>query len=603
MEPIRLTHTFYIRSLVGVLIAGLILSSADLHAQIWKKVLPGSEDNSGSNQVNPLPVEEEQLQAWIKEDCKQLASSKMKGRVMGSQEIQQAGMYIGKTMNQFGVAPYARNFVHTFWYVTGKDFTPETRFVIGRNYIFIPEEAFPAPYSATGEVQNYILPDSREMEQPWIVPLYESAQQANNPDFDWINATYKRAVKAEKRGAAAVIFYDAYGSKYMPKYTRVSSLPELSIPVIIVQHKAYEEKIKNIRVLTNLYLNIKFKNEYAKAANIVGIIDNGAEKNVVICAHYDGPVPTSEKTAGMAADDNASGVAAMMSLGHLLIKSEAKKYNYLLVALSGGASGQLGSEALLKDKTFDTQNIAYVINLDRIGRIDGNRNIFVSGVTSSTAWIPFFRKKRAGLQYQFDSDDIQPSDQVPFLKKNIPALSFSTSVEEVNPQQDNFQHLNMSGIKRVVTLAYQLVLSMNDLGHSPVFAKAKRKDEILKLLEPRTAVATRPSSRSQPAVSGTPSSRSPRTVRGNTSGNIAAVGIVCDTAYDGFGVRILDISKQHPAERAGLQAGDIIMQIGSKKINNLADYTTALGDLKPGKKLSVRVKRGVTVQDFTLVNL
>lgn len=152
-------------------------------------------------------------------------------------------------------------------------------------------------------------------------------------------------------------------------------------------------------------------------------------------------------------------------------------------------------------------------------------------------------------------------------------------------------------------MAYQLVLSMNDLGHSPVFAKAKRKDEILKLLEPRTAVATRPSSRSQPAVSGTPSSRSPRTVRGNTSGNTAAVGIVCDTAYDGFGVRILDISKQHPAERAGLQAGDIIMQIGSKKINNLADYTTALGDLKPGKKLSVRVKRGVTVQDFTLVNL
>jgi C-terminal processing protease CtpA/Prc len=88
-----------------------------------------------------------------------------------------------------------------------------------------------------------------------------------------------------------------------------------------------------------------------------------------------------------------------------------------------------------------------------------------------------------------------------------------------------------------------------------------------------------------------------------TSDQKTSVGIVCDSAYNGFGVRVLTIVKQQPADKAGIEAGDIIMQMGQQKINALKDYDAVLKNLKRGGKLVIKVKRGVTVQNFTLVNL
>lgn len=592
--------------------------------QIWKKVLPKldfiSSNAPAGNTGATLPITPEVLQSDIQADCSKLSGRQMDGRVMGSKGAELAGMYIGKTINSFGVAPFAGNFVHTFWHITGKELTPETRLTVGRNYIFIPEEAFPVPYSATGEVSSYIMPDSREFEQPWIIPLYQDAAEANNPAFDWIKATYKRAKNAEARGASAVLFYDNYGSAYAPKYSTQSNYTDLKIPVLIVHHKAYEEKLKPITVMTSFVLSIKVKNTYAKAANIVGYINNGAPANVLICAHYDGhPVDESTGQVGGGANDNASGVAAMMSLARLLKNSGLKKYNYIFAALSGGAEGQLGAKALLEDKRFQKNTVAYVLNFDRVGNLNTeHKDVFVNGLTSSAVWLNFFSKGSSVMTFDLENPAVTVSDYRPFIDAGIPALSFSTTKEELTDRsKDLLPGVSTAGIRNIVVFAYQMMSALNEQSR-PVIASQSVSELIEQQIKagPQRVVAVNnshsnnnknskagsvPVGPKKPVTTSTQTSM-PMPLKG-TEYIIHPVGIVYDTAYNGYGVRILEVKKQEPADKAGLLAGDIIMQIGATKINNVHDYIAAINAMKLGKKMQVKVKRGVTVQDFTLLYL
>lgn len=575
------------------------------HGQIWKKLIPFSETSKETASVIKLPITEEQLQLFVNEDMKSLSSQKMDSRLMGTKGAEAAGMYIGKTLNSFGVSPFARNFVHTFWFVSGKDFTPETRFTVGRNYIFIPEEAFPAPYSASGELRNYVLPDTRELGQPWIVPLYENAAEANNPKFDWISESYKRAQMAVKRGASAVIFYDAIGGKYAPVYERNSKFEAMDIPVVIVKNKAYAERFKNLNTLTPLYLNIKFKKDYSKAANIIGYIDNNANEDVLILAHYDGAAAADQSPFSAEEFNNSSGVAAMISLARLLVKGEAKKYNYIFAALSDGVSAQLGAAALIEDKSFDKSKLAYVLNFVNVGLGNPTQQLYVNGITSSQAWVPFFADPVKGMEFKFEDDGVAAADNVPFLKEKIPALSFTSNIPgEVFPNNDapGFPVRSSGNIVDVVTLAYRLIVTMNGQGR-PLFAGANQKEEILDRLTHlnQPPVVSEPKSQLNQARSAITTPVVSRASYAPT--RKIEVGIVCDSSYQGFGVKIYDILKQKPAERAGLKPGDIILQMGTRKITTAADYAEVLNKLRPGAKMVVKVKRGVTVQNFTITAL
>ena len=46
-----------------------------------------------------------------------------------------------------------------------------------------------------------------------------------------------------------------------------------------------------------------------------------------------------------------------------------------------------------------------------------------------------------------------------------------------------------------------------------------------------------------------------------------------------------------PAEKAGLQGGDVLVKFGAKEIRNIYDYTYALAERKPGEAVTLVVKR------------
>lgn len=539
-------------------------------AQIWKKILPDKESKAQQAQDEDAQAVIKQLKA----DIVYLASDQLEGRRTGTKGEALAGMYIERRMGEIGLQPFGRSYRRPFKFEWGKELTPELRFSINNRYISVPEDAFPASFSAAGRDENYVLPESREANSPWIIPLYETSADASNPHFDWEKETFDRAKAAVERGATSVLFYDEYGSKYFPSYTKRSDYESLTVPVMLVGKKAYDQHIKEMKVMQPLMVNITFRKEYRDGTNIVGYIDNNAPQTVVVGAHYDhlgygedGSSRMTEKGKAVhnGADDNASGVGALLAVAAKVKQSPSlKKYNYIFIAFSAEELGLLGSKAFVKEKDFDAKRAAYMINMDMVGRLGQDRKLTVGGVGTSPSWPVVIGAVGNNFKITKDSSGIGPSDHTSFYNEGIPVLFFFTGTHtDYHKPGDDAMKINYPGTKDVVNYVYGIIASM-DKQPSPLFTKTRN------------------------------------TMAGRTSFKVT-LGIMPDYSYQDGGIRIDGVIDGKAASRAGLQQGDVILQMGTIKVNGMQSYMEALGAFNPGDKTTVKVKRGPTVQEFPVV--
>src|SRR5207244_867897 len=79
---------------------------------------------------------------------------------------------------------------------------------------------------------------------------------------------------------------------------------------------------------------------------------------------------------------------------------------------------------------------------------------------------------------------------------------------------------------------------------------------------------------------------------GGGSGYGPAFGSIPDFNEPPKGVRFADVRDGTPAAKAGLRAGDIMIEFDGKEIGNLYDFTYALRSQKPGDSVLVKVIRG-----------
>ena len=67
---------------------------------------------------------------------------------------------------------------------------------------------------------------------------------------------------------------------------------------------------------------------------------------------------------------------------------------------------------------------------------------------------------------------------------------------------------------------------------------------------------------------------------GTTTRFSVTMGIMPDYSYSGNGVRVDGISDGRPAKKAGIQTGDIILQLGEYPTQSVEQYMQALGKFK-----------------------
>ena len=65
-------------------------------------------------------------------------------------------------------------------------------------------------------------------------------------------------------------------------------------------------------------------------------------------------------------------------------------------------------------------------------------------------------------------------------------------------------------------------------------------------------------------------------------------------------MRLADVRPGGPAEKAGLRAGDVIVEFAGRKVVNIQDYQDALVGAKPGQPVEVAVERGGEKLTFTI---
>jgi predicted metalloprotease with PDZ domain len=69
------------------------------------------------------------------------------------------------------------------------------------------------------------------------------------------------------------------------------------------------------------------------------------------------------------------------------------------------------------------------------------------------------------------------------------------------------------------------------------------------------------------------------------------MGTIPDMTPQDYGVRITGVREGSPAEKAGLQGGDVLVEFGGHEITDLYAYTYALREFKPGDEIEVVVLR------------
>jgi aminopeptidase YwaD len=266
-----------------------------------------------------------------------------------------------------------------------------------------------------------------------------------------------------------------------------------------------------------------------------------------------------EKQIHNGADDNASGTAALIELARLMRVSKDKSNNYAFIAFSGEELGLHGSKYFTEHPTLNLQTINYMINMDMVGRLnDSSKTLTIGGYGTSPAWGPVFTalSKQKLFTIKFDSSGTGPSDHTSFYLKNIPVLFFFTGLHtDYHKPTDDFDKININGELNIIKFIESLVKATSTKG---------------KLAFQKTRETTSMAS---------------------TRFNVT-LGIMPDYTFSGGGVRVDGVSDGRPAQKAGIQTGDIIVQLGDFNTHSMETYMQALGKFNKGDKTKVKYKRG-----------
>ncbi|MGB5417764.1 M28 family peptidase [Algibacter sp.] len=294
--------------------------------------------------------------------------------------------------------------------------------------------------------------------------------------------------------------------------------------------------------------------------NVIGFIDNKAENTIVIGAHYDhlgygaeGSLFRGEKAIHNGADDNASGVAVLLNLANKL-NSENKGNNYLFIAFSGEEMGLLGSNYFVKNATIATEKMNYMINMDMVGRLKVDSTLAVYGVGTSPIFKQTLNSHNENFKLIQKESGIGPSDHTSFYNIYIPVLHFFTGQhEDYHKPSDDFEKLNYKGMQIISNYIFEIISDLDNNGKLP-FRKTKNESE-----------------------------ETPRFKVG--------LGVIPDYMFDGKGMRIDGISEEKPAQKAGLQKGDIVVKLGDSIVTDMMSYMKVLATFKEGDKTKVQVQR------------
>lgn len=302
------------------------------------------------------------------------------------------------------------------------------------------------------------------------------------------------------------------------------------------------------------------------ARNVIGYLDNKAAKTIIIGAHYDhlgvnehhnSTLMNSDGQIHNGADDNASGVSAVLELARMFSQNKTKeKANYVFALFSGEEDGLMGSKKFAEEVKSQYPNVISMINLDMIGRLNKDKDLTVGGVGTSPVFGEMIKKyKPAGFNLAIDSAGVGPSDHTSFYLKDIPVLFLFTGTHsDYHKPTDDTEKINFTGLRNITHYVFNLANGLAEVENIP-FTKTKISQ-----------------SKAVPKYKVT-------------------LGIMPSYADSKDGLQIDGVTEKRPADLAGIRAGDVLIRIGKCEVKEVYSYMDCLSKVNSGDELPVTVLR------------
>ncbi|MCZ6877135.1 MAG: M28 family peptidase [Acidobacteria bacterium] len=546
-----------------------------------------------------------------------LASDEMKGRGNGSPELEQAARYIAELFRDFGLLPAGdeQTYFQEFELGLARSLGPENqvtfetgseqiRLQVQKDYVPLtsgPDTVVQGPlvfagFGISAPELNY--DDYKDLDVGGKIVLvfeHEPQEQVKDSLFAGKELTpyatvLHKIVNAKERGAVGVIllsdsFNHPQGQEQQPR--RPVEVEDMGIPSLrltqewserLLQQSGHDpveiaDKI-NSRVSPisfdlgfSAVVSLEVVRVRRTVRNVLGFVPGQTDSVIVLGAHYDhlglgivgSLAPEARGQVHNGADDNASGTAGLLQLAQELGRSSSLKQGLLFIAFAGEELGLLGSRYYTEHPTIPLEKTTAMINMDMIGRSEGD--LLIGGVRTTAEFSRILDEvqKSSPLQFSYSDDLRGSSDHLSFSGRKIPVLFFFSGLHsDYHRPSDDWERINVETTGQILDVVRSSLDRLLELNQPLPFVEVDR----------RSNRATRGGRQRRPWFGSLP-----------------------DMSWRLGGVRFEQILSDTPAAEAGLKDGDVLVLFDGRTIDNLRQFLAALEAKSPGDEVEVAVFR------------
>ncbi|MEM9480707.1 MAG: M28 family peptidase [Verrucomicrobiota bacterium] len=567
----------------------------------------------------------------LKRYVNRLASKEFEGRGTGDRGERVATSYLASFFEELDLQPAGDDgsFFQSFTVPDGKELK-------GSNYLRIElaeplglvrelepvDQIQPLSFSPSGEVASAEVVfggfgiktdgyDSFKDIDPkgkWLVVLRGAPKDIK--DLQRFGSLVAKAQTAKEVGAAGLIYVKAshpdVTRELMPVEINVGAGEDL-LPAFTISNrlasalltgqrdgenleaifKAHYEggEIHSFPLPYQMSAEVNLKPKSLQARNVLARLQVGespSEETIVIGGHIDhlgygnrGGSRAKEDEANqlhLGADDNASGVAAIMELAqfyadHKKDGSLSLKRDLIFAGWSGEEMGLHGSRYYVnsvangegEERTAYPTVSAY-INLDMVGRLADNP-LKVQATGSSPEWKGVLDGIESDLKTQRSANPYLPTDSSPFYSARVPVLALFTGVhDDYHTPADTVDKIDFAGLTEISRYLKALTTATANLEEPPKYMKVERVRNQSRVL----------------------------------------LGIRMEEVADEGGIKVAQVVPESRAEEAGIKSGDIITSLNDKGVKNLQSMWRVLNQLEPEKEIPLRLRRGDQTKELKI---
>ena len=257
----------------------------------------------------------------------------------------------------------------------------------------------------------------------------------------------------------------------------------------------------------------------------------------------------------------------MLAVAEGVARQKVRRRHVAIALWSAEELGLIGSSAFVNTPPIAVNELAAYLNFDMVGRMQDNK-LAVQATGSSATWASLVERANvaAGFNLTLQPDPYQPTDVATFNQASVPSLNFTTGAHlDYHKPSDTADKINYEDLDRIAEFATTIATRLIDSEQAPQFVKVEQSSQTV-----------------------------------NRTGVRVFTGTVPDYAADAKGLLLGGVIGGGPAEQAGLQKGDVIVEIAGQTIANIYDYTYALELLKIGEPVKVVYMRGSERRETTL---